>query len=537
MNQVDAPAHAGSFDQIFVGGNVLTMHTPQRAEAVAVATGKVVAVGTERELRSQASSFTEIVDLEGRTLLPGFEDVHAHVWKMGHLLTTSLDLRRSGSIEAIGDLVRERSAILPQGSWLQGRGFNEISLAERRRPTRHDLDRFAPDRPVVLTRTCGHIFVANSVALRLAGIDSATVAPDGGVIERELDGKPNGLLHETAIGLVHRVLPPPTRADYKQMIHAALRHQLSLGITSSSDCGVLPNLLEAYLEMDLDGTLPARITVMPLGRPDGSSGPLVLPSKHHSPMLRIDTVKFLADGGLSGATAALSIPYRNSTSTGVVRFQSHELSELFADAHRQGWRIATHAIGDAAIEQVVGLYERLGPHPSGLTHRIEHAGLPSASQLKRMAAAGISVATQAIFLDELGANFLAFVPDGLGDRIYPFRDMLEAGVTVAFSSDAPVVESDSPLAGMHAALARRTRNGVAILPDQTISVEDGLRAYTVSAAITAGEEQSRGSIQPGRWADFAVLSADPTAVETEAIRDISVERTYLGGKLVYEKRT
>ena len=528
MSHTGAQAHSGSFDQLFVRGNIVTMHSQPRAEAVAVSGGKVVAVGAERELRRQATSSTKIVDLCGRTLLPGFEDAHAHVWKIGHLLTTSLDLRRSGSIEAIGDLVRERNTILPQDAWLQGRGFNEISLAERRRPTRHDLDRFAADRPVVLTRACGHIFVANSAALRLAGIDSTTVAPDGGVIERDADGRPNGLLHETAIGLIHRVLPPPTRDDYKEMIHAALRHQLSLGITSSSDCGVLPNLLEVYVEMDRAGTLPCRMSVMPLGRPDGSSGPLVLPSKHHSPMLRIDTVKFLADGGLSGATAALSIPYRNSTSTGIVRIQSNELS-----AH--GWRIATHAIGDVAIDQVIGLYERLGPHPLGLTHRIEHAGLPSLSHLKRIAAAGIVVATQPIFLDELGSNFLAFVPDGLYDRIYPFRDMIEAGVTCAFSSDAPVVENDSPLAGIHAAIARRSREGASILPDQTISAAEGLRAYTVAAAMVAGEEQSRGSIQAGRWADFAALSADPTAVESEAIRDIYVEQTYLAGELVYDK--
>src|ERR1017187_10499779 len=204
-----------TFDRLFVNGNILTMHNGQRVSEVAVAGGKVVAVGKHGELVSQADPSTEIIDLQGHTLVPGFEDAHAHVWKMGQLLTTSLDLRRTASIEAIGDLIRQRVAILAQGAWLLGRGFNEIALTERRRPTRHDLDRFAADRPLVLTRTCGHIFVANTLALRLAGIDRNTANPDGGIIEHDEDGEPNGLLHETAMGMIHRVLPPPSRDDYK----------------------------------------------------------------------------------------------------------------------------------------------------------------------------------------------------------------------------------------------------------------------------------------------------------------------------------
>jgi len=294
--------------------------------------------------------------------------------------------------------------------------------------------------------------------------------------------------------------------------------------------------LEAYLEMDEDGTLPARMLVMPLGRPDGTTGPLSLPSKHHSSKLRVDTVKFLADGGLSGGTSALTVPYPNSSFSGVTRFQSDELLALFTDAHRQGWRISTHAIGDAAIEQVLGLYEQLKAHPCGLAHRMEHVGLASGSQLKRMFRANVLAVTQPIFLDELGANFLAYVPDDLAQRVYPIREMLDACLTVAFSSDAPVVGDDSPLTGIQAAVLRRSREGKVILPEQAVSAEEALHAYTVGAAVAAGEEQSRGSIQNGRWADFAVLSADPTAVNAEAIRDISVEETYLAGKLVYARQ-
>jgi predicted amidohydrolase YtcJ len=521
-------------DLIFVNANFPSLQRP--VGAVAVAKGKIVAVGEEGDVRGLADASTEVVNLDGRTLVPGFEDAHAHIWKAGQLLTTSVDLRRTKSIEEIGRLLQQRNAKLPKGAWLLGRGFNEISLVEGRKPTRHDLDRFVTDRPVLLTRTCGHIFAANSLALKIAGINRNIAQPEGGIIERDAHGEPSGLLHETAVGLVNRVIPAPTKSDYRAMLRAALSHQLSLGITSSSDCGVLPSLLETYLEMDADGSLPARMLVMPLGRPDGTSGPLALPPKHQSPMLRIDTVKFLADGGLSGGTAALSVPYRNSNFTGVTRFQTDELGKLFTDAHHQGWRISTHAIGDAAIEQVLSLYELLKAHPHGISHRIEHVGLASVAQLQRMERARIYAVTQPIFLDELGSNFLAYIPDALSQRIYPIRAMLDAGLTVAFSSDAPVVNNDSPLAGMQAALLRRTREGAVLLPEQAINAREALFAYTTGGAIVAGEEQSRGSIQAGRWADFAVLSADPTAVDPEELQKITVESTYLAGRQVYSKQ-
>ena len=187
------------------------------------------------------------MDLGGRTVVPAFTDAHAHIWKIGHLLTSMLDLRRTPNMDALREAVTRRDRELPEGAWLVGRGFNEIAMPERRKPTREDLDSAAPHRPVALTRTCGHIYACNSAALRLAGIDRNTADPPGGVIERDERGEPNGLLHEMAMGLINRVLPPPSAADYKQMVRAALQHQLSLGITASSDCGVIPELLEVYL--------------------------------------------------------------------------------------------------------------------------------------------------------------------------------------------------------------------------------------------------------------------------------------------------
>ncbi len=467
--------------------------------------------------------------------MPGFNDAHAHVWKIGHLLTTMLDLRGVESLSALMHRVAGFRHRLAPGTWLLGRGFNEATMAGHRLPTRADLDRAVPDQPVVLTRTCGHIYVVNSVALARAGITAATVPPVGGEIDRAADGTPTGVLRETAMGLITRVLPPPGDGDYERMITAALRHQLSLGITMSSCCGVAPQLLAVYRAMDEGGRLPARMNVMPFRRVDGLAAPLPLPAQHRSPMLHVDTVKFLADGGLSGATAALSVPYRHAPHSGLLRFDRDELTALCRESHDAGWRIAIHAIGDVAIEQVLDIYETLGPPRRWSGHRIEHLGLPSAAQLARAARLGVVAAPQSIFLLELGRNFRDYLPDALLPRCYPLRAMLEAGVTVALSSDAPVVENDDPLAGMAAAITRRDRAGEALAPEQALTAAEALDAYTRGGAVAAGLEHELGTIAKGYRADLAVLSGNPLTTPPDALTTLAVDLTILGGQVVYER--
>jgi predicted amidohydrolase YtcJ len=386
---------------------------------------------------------------------------------------------------------------------------------------------------VVLTRTCGHICVVNTVALGRAGIGVDTAAPAGGVIERDDRGRPNGLLHETAIGLIKRVLPAPSGDEYAAMIVAGLRHQLSWGITSSSDCGVPPEILAAYRALDGASELPARVNVMPLRRVDGVSSPVPLPDRFVSHMLRVDTAKFLADGGLSGATAALSVNYRHAPQKGVLRFDRDELQALCRETHAAGWRIATHAIGDVAIEQVLGIYESLGAHPRGLAHRIEHFGLPDATQLARASTLRLIAAPQPIFIHSLGRNFRNYLPDAFLARTYPIRAMLDAGVRVALSSDAPVVEDDNPLAGMRAALVRRDGDGEPIAPEQAITAREALYGYTMGGAIASGDESNRGAIEPGKWADLAVLSANPLTTDAESLPAIKVDLTLVGGRIVF----
>jgi predicted amidohydrolase YtcJ len=500
-----------------------------RPFAIGIRGGRIASVGDDTQAASRR------LDLGGRTVVAGFNDAHAHVWKIGHLLTTMVDLRKVRSLDELEQRTRAAAAQLAPGAWLLGRGYNEAALREGRAPTRHDLDRAVPDRPVALTRTCGHISAANTMALRAAGIGTTTPAPSGGVIDRDERGEPTGLLHETAVGLLTAAIPPPTSAEHEAMIDAAITHQLSLGITSTSDCGVRPELLSVYRSMDANGALKARVNVMPLRRPDGSSAPLPLPQQHVSNMLRVDTVKFLADGGLSGATAAISVPYRHASSTGVLRFETAELLELAREAHDGGWRIATHAIGDVAIDQVLGVYERLGAHPRGYGHRIEHLGLPGADQLRRAVRLGVIAAPQAVFIHSLGRNFRQYLPDSLLPRCYPLRAMLDAGLCVALSSDAPVIEDDNPLLGIMAAHTRRDSDGETIAPEQAISVEEALRAYTMGGATATGDEGNRGTLDIDKWADLAVLSTDPRAVSPEMLPDVRVDMTLVAGEVVYER--
>ncbi len=522
-------------DCILFNGNLLTQDSAVTGSAVAIADGRIMAVGDDQSVRGLAQAHTLVIDLDQKTLIPGFDDAHAHVWKMGHLLTTMVDLRACTSFDEIADLLSNRHHSLSEGAWLQGRGFNEAKLVERCRPTSEDLDRWVPDRPVVLTRTCGHIFVANSRALRLACITRSSNNPVGGVIEHDAAGEPNGILHETAIGLIYKVLPPPDSEAYEAMILSALHHQAARGITASSDCGVPPSLLNVYLDLDRRNALPSRMVVMPLGRPDGTDGPLRLPAQYHSPFLQVDTVKLLVDGGLSGSTAALSMPYRNESSKGVLRFSSQDLHQLFEQAREAQWRIATHAIGDVAIEQVLTQLERLGPAPANRADRIEHLGLPTTSHLQRAASLNVMTATQAIFLRELGGNFLNVLPDTLLPQVYPFRSMLDSGMTVALSSDTPVVEEDSPLAGMYAAITRRTSEGLQLSPEQGLTARQALSAYTLGGAKLAAQESVRGSISVGKLADLALLSADPTTISPTALLQVSILFTMVNGKIVYQQ--
>lgn len=517
-------------DVILHGGLVWPGLGQPPASALAIAGGRIAAVGSDADVLNLRSGATRLVGLAGRTVLPGFVDAHAHIWKIGHLLTTLLDVRAAEGLEDLGRRVRAQADRLAPGAWLYGRGYNEARFRDKRGPTRLDLDRMVSDRPVVLMRTCAHIIACNSRALTLAGVTRDTPVPAGGEIERDEAGEPTGVLSERAMALVLQRMPPPSTSDYRAMIDAALRHQLTRGITSTNDAGVAPELLDVYTALDREGALPCRVNVMALRIVDGV-GAVPLRDKYVSDRLRVDTVKFFADGGLSGATAALSVPYRHADVRGVRRMRDDEFLELARGAHDAGWRIATHAIGDVAIDQVLRVYGALGPGP--LRHRIEHLGLPTADQLTLAAGVGVIAVPQTIFVRELGRNFRAYLPDPLLARAYPIRSMFDAGLTVALSSDAPVVENDSPLAGIQAAVERLDSEGHPIAPDQAITLEEALHAYTWGGAVASGDEAARGRLAAGQAADLAILSGNIFTTPPDELTSLRVSETWVAGQRVY----
>jgi predicted amidohydrolase YtcJ len=522
--------------KLFVNGIIQTMDAAMpQAEALLVADdGRIAAVGDRSALEQPGVT---LIDLAGRTLIPGFNDAHVHVGWLGLLLTRLVDCRAhvAPTIPAILARLTERAQEVAPGEWVQGQGYNEALLAEGRHLTRTDLDQASTQHPIVVTRTCGHVAVANSLALQLAGITATTGDPPGGVIVRDAAGEPTGILQETAMTLVNHLIPEPSDEEMAAAIRAAMRHQLSLGITSATDPAPTPSQVAIYRHLEAAGELAVRINLLPNIRDGAQLNPL--PEQYVSDTLRIDSVKFFADGGMTSATAAISTPYRETGTQGVLIWEGEDLADQMWAAHSRGYRIGTHANGDVALEQVIRIYELLherDPQP-GLRHRIEHLALPTADHLRRCARLGVMAATQTVFLPAMGATFRRYMPEHFYARAYGVRAMLDAGLTVALSTDAPVVPDDNPLIGLKAAIDRLDHAGEPLGAEQAVTPEEALYAYTQAGAILSGDEANRGSLTPGKWADLAVLSGDPLQTPPERLLDLAVEQTYVGGVLVYER--
>ncbi|MBN9382200.1 MAG: amidohydrolase family protein [Chitinophagaceae bacterium] len=524
-------------DLLLHNANICSFHegySAGKTDALAVRGDRIFMLGRSSELLPLAHPGTKIVDLGGKTVLPGFHDTHIHIWKVGNLKTYMLDVRATTSLDEMLSLIAAYHRAYPEAAWITARGFNEAAWKEGRMPTRHDLDKVVKDKPVYVIRTCAHIAVANTAALEAAGITARTSAPEGGIIYKDDNGRPNGLFSETALGLITAHIPPYNKAELKTMVRAARAELYRYGITAATDPAVDPVLLEAYREMEADGELGFRLQAIPILLPDGGSRPFPLPEQFRSDLLTVDTVKFFSDGGLSGRTAALKGTYKNSTEKGVLRLQKDSWLTLCRAAHEKGWGIATHAIGDAAIEFVIQVYRSLSASFPSMRRRIEHLGLPEEQHLRDMAGLQIGTSMQTIFLHELGRNFINYLGEDYLRRCYPVRSVLQQGILTALSSDAPVVSDLNPLQGVQTAITRHTREGLSIAPEEAIGVHQALKAYTISAAGLSGLDRV-GTLQPGHLADVIVLDQDPCTTSTDKLTDIRVEQTYIGGRCVFHR--
>jgi predicted amidohydrolase YtcJ len=517
--------------KIFFNGNILTQDKKNPvATAFCVNENKIAAVGNDEIILSKKTSSSEIIDLKGKTVLPGFYDAHIHLWKVGDLMTYILDLRGVKSIDEMMQMLLDFSKKNRERKWIVARGFNEALFHDKRIPTRFDIDKVIPDKPVCIIRTCAHQIAANTMALAICNIDENTKTPIGGEIKKDNSGKPNGHFTETAIGLVMNHIPRYTIEEYKNVICAAQNEMLKLGITSVCDPAVTPDLLEVYKSMERNGELKIHVNAIPTRVPDGGNEVLPLPEKYHSDFLNVNAVKFFADGGLSGKTAAMKSFYKNTNERGVLRLTENFFFPLAKEAQDAGFKIATHAIGDLAMEVVLNVYKKLNQNnPLKIRHRIEHVGFANEDQLQQMHDEKISAVMQPIFLYELGKNFRQYLSDDYLGKVYPCNSILKNKINLALSTDAPVVKNINPFLNMQSAVLRKDSEGNVIGETEKISFQNSIFAYTMGSAIACDEQDEKGSISEGKLADFIILNRSPLKMHGADIYELKAEEVFVNG--------
>jgi predicted amidohydrolase YtcJ len=524
----------------------------RRVEAIAIGGGRILGIGTTAEMRRLGGSRTASFNLRGRTVLPGVNDSHLHALSWGLSappFQVDVSYPTVKSIAEATEQVRKAAAGRPAGEWIQGRGWDQPYFAEGRAPTRQDLDRVAPDHAVVLTEFSGHAIWVNSKALAAAGITRETVPPPGGVIVKDAQGEPTGVLFEGAAGLVRRVVPPYTPAERRRAFEAASQLMVSNGITSFTDPGIDPGMLALYAEMAAGGRLGARLTVLlATGRTvaavRGALAAYRAPAGLDPRWMRVAGVKLFADGiPTNNKTAWLHEPYQDG-GTGVLVVgdggdadRVKELETMVGLAHEAGWQIGTHATGDRALDAVVEAYAKaLAAKPDrDRRHYLIHADLVTPAALGRMAKLGV------------GANFNStikfLIADGqvasIGPRRaayeWPYRTALEAGVVVATGSDAPVTDGNWRQ-GIASCVTRRGKQSNTVSgPEERISLNQAIWSHTAAGAWQDHAESWKGTLEVGMAADCCVLEGPITGVEPEAIGAMRVDATVVDGRVVFQR--
>jgi len=515
--------------------NIITMDDafPKANAMVINNLGKIEAIGTENDLRDKFFSFSSTIDFQGKTIVPGLNDAHIHVWKIGHLRTYMLDVRGVKSIVEFKEKLKDFAEKNPKTNWIMARGINEMVLEEKRLPTKEDLDEVISDRPVFVIRTCAHIGIANSKAIEISGVSEATEVPFGGEIRKNQDGSLQGIFTERALGLIMNNIPAFTFDEYKNMILEAHNYLLSLGITSATDPAANEELLDAYIRLDKEGLLKVRMNVFPLRIPDGSDEIQVLPEIYESEFLQIKTVKFFSDGGLSSATAAINVAYKNTDGyKGVLRLDYDKFYQTAKEAVTKGFSVATHAIGHQAVDLTLKVYRDLFKIDNSLRHRIEHVGFLSNENIKDFQEMNMTAAMQPIFIYELANNFKNTLTDDLLDVVYPCKTVLDNGINLALSTDGPVVKEINPWVNMETAVTRKAVDGFVIGESQKITFEQAIKAYTLGSATADNLEKVKGSLSKGKYADFIVLSTNP--FDLNDVSNVVTLETWIQGELKYK---
>ncbi len=532
--------------------NVVTMDpTRPRADAVAILGGRVAVVGSNAEVEGIDVPGLVRIDAGGRTVAPGFVESHVHPMMTGLRARSAADCGTPPN-RTIEDVVARLAAWgeRPGVEVIAGRGYDDSLVEDNRHLTYADLDGASGTRPVVVSHISGHLAYANSAALRAAGVNSDTPDPEGGAIARDEDGEPTGVFYEAATGLVLALLPAPTVEEAVDALEWAGQRLVRVGVTTMHDVGSGRHEVAfgAYDRATRDGRLPVRTYLAAgYGGLAGRYGPLEavptlaqtgLASGFGGDQLRAGMLKIVHDGSLQGHSGAVTEGYHDEPeTTGIQVWPQDTIDMVVEQALLSGWQVGTHGNGDRAIDSILDAYERaLERHPTA-DHRlrIEHCQNVREDQLDRMARLGVAASFFNLHVYYWGMRHRdRFLGPERGARISPLRSALDRGIHFGGHSDWWVTSVD-PLFNVHVAANRRTREGEVLGAEFTITAEQGLHAMTLDSAWLGFEESSKGSLEAGKLGDLVVLSDDPLGVAPEAIDDIEVDYTVIGGRIVYDR--
>jgi predicted amidohydrolase YtcJ len=531
-------------DRVFINGRIWTgdARMPE-AQALATRGERIVAVGDTATIRALAGDTTEVVDLEGRRVVPGFNDAH---W---HLPTRrTADLVDAGNVQEIQRRLVEFAKTLGPDEWVTGRGWGPSDFPDNRAHRRY-LDAVFSDRPVLLTDRDGHQTLANSRALALAQVTRASKDPANGRIDRASDGEPTGLLKEGASSLVRRLIPPVNAEQVYRALLAEMDKAAAFGLTSlqvASGVGGSGVEYLAYQKALREGTLKVRVRLgVPFERdvtPDRLAEFAALRDGHRDGMLAYGIAKGMLDGTVDAHTAAMLEPYAGSTDTGLPMWMQPDLNRVVAAYDKAGIQVELHAIGDRAIRMALDAFEQAAKDngTTGRRHRVEHIEVPALSDLPRFKALGVIASTQAMFASPDAITLTSYAP-ALGpsraSRSNAFKLFDDAGAVQAFGSDYPVFTMNV-MRGVHAAVTREMPDGTPTggwYPEHRISVEAAIRHFTADAAYASFDETMKGTLAVGKLADFAVLSDDIFAMPPARLSGVTVMRTVMGGRTTHTR--